>query len=226
MPAPLFEFRVWTFIAYPPDPRTDVEKRGYNCIRQLKRGGSGFSKSESMIESVARRIRETAFHSVLEEAFSLGTVLVPAPKSSLLKPGQFWATAELCRALHAEHVAIRWEPLLRRTRPVPSSAGVARAANRPSARLHAETIEASTRLVGEAPSLLIVDDVLTKGATMMGCAVALRAAYPDAKIKGFAVGRTNRKTSHLASPIDPRRFIVYPEDADNSNVRADDRPRR
>jgi hypothetical protein len=49
-----------------------------------------------------------------------------------------------------------------------------------------------------------VDDVVTRGSTLLGCALALRDVYPQAEVEGFAVARTLKRDERVpASAIQP-----------------------
>ncbi len=58
--------------------------------------------------------------------------------------------------------------------------------------LRDESLEAQSVLPpsDEPMSFVIVDDVITRGATLLACYARLREAYPDANITCFALART------------------------------------
>ncbi|HZW85689.1 MAG TPA: phosphoribosyltransferase family protein, partial [Nitrososphaerales archaeon] len=62
--------------------------------------------------------------------------------------------------------------------------------NRPTAALQRESQEVQKMLSSEPESIVLVDDVVTSGATMVGSAQLLKAVYPNARIVGFAAIRT------------------------------------
>lgn len=68
-------------------------------------------------------------------------------------------------------------------------AALAAPGHRPKAQEHYETI-ACTRSVPPPAAILLVDDIVTKGATLLGSASCLRDAFPEARFAAFAAMRT------------------------------------
>jgi hypothetical protein len=82
----------------------------------------------------------------------------------------------------------RWLPLLTRVRAVPKAAFSA-ASERPAVETHCGSMAAVADLAaGEL--VVVVDDVVTRGATMLGAIARLREALPRADVRGFALLRT------------------------------------
>jgi predicted amidophosphoribosyltransferase len=77
---------------------------------------------------------------------------------------------------------------LRRTEAVPKSA-LAAPGGRPSVERHFETMEVDRSLL--RPSrITVVDDVVTKGATLLAAVSRVAEAFPDAEVRAFALLRT------------------------------------
>lgn len=105
-----------------------------------------------------------------------GTLLVPVPLHwRRLVRRRYNQSAEIARAL-ADRTGLGWAPeLLRRVRPTPSQEGRGREARQANvAGAFAVPPGRSGRVRGAR--LLLVDDVLTTGATLSAAAAALRAA--------------------------------------------------
>ena len=93
--------------------------------------------------------------------------------------------------------------LLMRTKAIRSSATAPRG-ERPKIQEHLETI----RVVAEpsvflAKAMVIIDDVITKGATLLAAASLLKEAFPTAEIKGFALVRTMGLQPDVDRILDP-----------------------
>jgi hypothetical protein len=162
-----------------------------------------------MVEFVVRRLREEINGTVLADLFSPETILVPAPGSAPLRKSggaQLWPTKRLCDEMVANGFGTEVVPLLSRVEAVPKSAYCKPGEPRPGPQRHAETIAVSTKLIVSASRIVIVDDVLTRGATMLGCASRLTEVYPDIQIIGFALARTDRDAPE--TPISPAVSIV------------------
>jgi hypothetical protein len=77
--------------------------------------------------------------------------------------------------------------LLRRRELVPKSA-FARPEDRPKARRHYESMEV-TEPLARPKKVLLVDDVITRGATLIGCATRLEETFPGLEIRAFGLLR-------------------------------------
>lgn len=127
--------------------------------------------------------------------------LVPVPGRAPLAPGAVSRTQQICYALMDQRLARETQPLLERTRPVRKSAYAA-PGERPSADEHFSSLAVGTVLAVPA-RILLVDDVVTRGATLRGAASRLRESLPKAEIRAFALVRTESR-AELASIRDPR----------------------
>jgi predicted amidophosphoribosyltransferase len=132
--------------------------------------------------------------------FRAGDVLVPVPRSAP-KTGGSWVAAELAQALvHQGLGALTW-PGLRRISAVPKSATCAPGA-RPSVASHYDSFRMEPP---ESPpaSVVLIDDVVTKGRTILAAACRVREAIPDVEIRAFALLRTLGRVAgvrHLLQP--------------------------
>jgi len=138
-------------------------------------------------EAIVQRLREgSATHGVSFGGY-LGpdALLVPVPRRAPRRGDALWPALELCDQLRDAGLGRSVETLLRRERAVPKSSVILRAADRPSPATHADSLSVVRALL-DAEAVTLVDDVVTRGSTMLGCAAVLRAAYPDITIRGFA----------------------------------------
>jgi predicted amidophosphoribosyltransferase len=90
---------------------------------------------------------------------------------------------------------------LERTVAVPKAAFVS-GEERPTAERHFETIAVRRRL-GEFRRVVIVDDVVTRGATLLGAASRLLEVYPAVDVRGFAAIRTISDPADFQAIVDP-----------------------
>jgi hypothetical protein len=161
----------------------------------------------------------------LADYFPAAAILVPVPgRASARAEGPWVAHRLACEIQHIGLAAHVW-PVLRRAKFLTSSAQAWRwqrptvAENCeslafrdiPLPRLAQETAAADTQLV-------LVDDVVTKGRTLLAAAMRLRERLPRAAIRGFALFRTMGLVGELASLVEPcRGFICWNGfDADRS----------
>jgi predicted amidophosphoribosyltransferase len=145
------------------------------------------STEEPATSFMARRLREIS--PVFVHDFLGPTVtLVPVPRSSLQKPGALWPARELAAALHREGFGCGVLSCLKRTQPV-LKAATAPAKERPRPRAHFESLHVLDPMALPA-EVTLVDDVITRGAQLIGAAWAIWAVRPDIQVRAFAFIRT------------------------------------
>ena len=71
--------------------------------------------------------------------------------------------------------------------------------DRPSPTAHLESLRVTGRLL-ETETLTLVDDVVTRGSTFLGCAMALRGAYPAVDVRAFAFLRQRWRVDDRHAP--------------------------
>ena len=160
---------------------------GTSLAAERGRVARDWAKNGRRPDAVVRRLREgSAAHGVPFDGY-LGpdTVLVPIPRSAPRRDDALWPALRLCAALLDAGLGGSVEPLLERVRAVPKSAYISRAVDRPSPRTHADSLR-TVGTLADASSVTLVDDVITRGSTLLGCAAVLRAAYPDVAVRAFA----------------------------------------
>lgn len=138
-----------------------------------------------------------------------GVVLVPVPGSGLPCAGD-WVGERLAWCLKELELAGQVWPVLRRCRTVRKSA-FAPAGARPSVLEHYESFAIEPMLdgvpargpPGAGLQLTLVDDVITRGRTLLGAAARLREAFPGARVRAFALLRTLGRGEPLCRVLDP-----------------------
>ena len=129
-------------------------------------------------------------------------VLIPVPRSAPIKdPSTLWPAERICARLAASGFGREVLPCLSRTVAVPKSA-FAGAGQRPTAQLHFETMAVDAGLV-RPERITVVDDVVTKGATLLATASLVAMAFPDAEVRAFALLRTMGRVEDIERIVDP-----------------------
>ncbi len=145
---------------------------------------SGNLFSEHVAQIIKRDIKKLPF----ADYFNANTILVPAPKSSLLKKDTLWVPERLTTALVRNGLGKASESCLERTKAVQRSSGQRDGSKRPKAFQHYESMNVK-KLLFEPEEIVLVDDVVTRGSTIMGGVNKLAEAFPNAKIRAFAIMR-------------------------------------
>lgn len=171
-----------SLLVYSPRGESEVSKDSRTVCYSLKQGKPAY------ITQAVTRLAQVWQAEDMDDHFGKNVILVPAPRSSPLVSGALWPAEVICREIVAQGLAKAVQPALKRITRVTKSAG---ARERPDIHKHIETIEATPWLSdGEAPRITIVDDVITRGATLYASRVLIGEAMPRADVQVFAVVRT------------------------------------
>ncbi len=149
--------------------------------------------------------RTSLHHSQLAGLFAPGAVLVPVPGSV---PGSAvpWVASQLAMALRDVGLAGTVWPGLQRQFAVRKSA-TALSGERPTVREHYESF-AVMRPPGAIRRIVLIDDVVTKGRTLLAAAARLQGQFPDADIRAFALIRTLGFAPRLEQLIEPCQGVI------------------
>jgi hypothetical protein len=157
------------------------------CVRyvvvRLKLGHGASTSGRSWADLVIERFAAHAPGS-LRQLFSSPVTLVPVPGCGVAGPKTVWPALALCRELSRHGLGDDVQTVLRRVEAVPKSAW--RHGDRPSVDLHFRSLGV-TSLPRVPRRFLLVDDVVTRGATLLGAARRLKAAFPAVPIDAFAL---------------------------------------
>jgi hypothetical protein len=197
-----------SLLSYPPrpeevaEPQRDEARGARNLLLQLKEGRLVGSPPESVATRIARLLGSTSA-SVRELTLFLppSATLVPVPKSALRTKDGLWVPDDLARELVRFGRGRRVAPLLERTEPIPKAAH-SLSTERPTALLNYHTLAVHRDL--DTPSeFVLVDDVITAGATLLGSANRLYEAYPEVPVRAFAAARTLTDAGRFRTTVDP-----------------------
>lgn len=148
-------------------------------------------------------VRGTYFRRV----FARDATLVPVPGSTATH-GAPWAAWQLAFAFRELGLAQElWTALERRT-PVTKSATAA-AGQRPTVWQHYDSMVVRAAPVPLPRKIVLIDDVITKGRTLLAAAARLRGALPGVDVRAFALVRTQGLVTCADRLLDPVEGFVY-----------------
>jgi predicted amidophosphoribosyltransferase len=165
-----------------------------SCYIYSPAGESGICARSRLLRTL---LKEGDAHFMFKYA-----VLVPVPRSAV-KVGGTWAAAELARALVEAGVGSATWLGLRRISAVAKSATSAKG-RRPSVARHFDSFRLEPLQI-RPRRVVLIDDVITKGRTLLAAAARVREALPDTQIRAFALLRTMGFISELSDLIEPCR---------------------
>jgi phosphoribosylpyrophosphate synthetase len=197
----LSEVRFGSFLVYAPRGTSEVSSRAKQFVRALKEERLIYAPPQSPSDYAARRLAEERPVILLESIFAGAPLLVPVPRSSLPVQGGIWPALNIAEALVRHGIGAAVLPCLKRVTAVPKSAFAA-AGTRPKPMEHYESIEA-VKMVTDRQSLCLVDDVITKGATLLAAASRLQETFPQATVTAFALVRTLGFVENIEHIVEP-----------------------
>ncbi len=186
---------------YSPAGVGEICERSRLLRELLKEGNARF------MSGYAARVHEQMLDSPQLAGFlTAADLLVPVPGSAPGSGQGRYVAARLAEALLRQGLGRGTWNGLKRIRPVKKSATASPRA-RPSVVSHYESF--SIESLPHAPhSLVLIDDVVTKGRTLFAAAVRLHEAFPGANIRAFALLRTMGMIPEVHRLLEPCRGLI------------------
>ena len=187
--------------AYSPKGESDVSERSRQLCARVKNGSTKWLRSyvASVHQEVERKRHFCGF-------FNEHTLLVPIPNSPSSARTSFWVARRLALTLQKAGLAEDVWAGLRRVSSVERSSS-AWMWERPTVQQHYRSFAVipSPRPPTE---IVLVDDVITKGRTLVAAAMRLHEAFPQADIRAFALVRTMGLIRDVERLFDPCEGVI------------------
>lgn len=179
------ELPVASLLIYPAI-RSEASDTAHRFVRyRIKQAKAGD------IEATIRRLIEILPGSPLEPLFAELTTLVPVPGHAPLTGGGLWVAESICKAMAAAGLGRSVATCLRRERAVPRSSGISAGEDRPAPGVHCDSLSLLPDItIGDR--VLLVDDVVTRGSTLIGAATKLQERWPALEVGAFALVRVEQ----------------------------------
>lgn len=189
-----------SYLAYTPDRKYNkVAEQAYKALHDVKRLimiHPNVSVVDYLIDEMASELSTMPF----SEFFADDPILVPVPRSTVTRKNTLWVPLEICKSLERHRLG-KTEIVLKRKESIAVSSQ-SRAEQRPSPSTHYRSLSLQTRLQ-QLRKIVLVDDVITRGHTFLGCAWRLAEAFPGASIMAFSLFRTVSNPSEFRGLKDP-----------------------
>ena len=214
----LNQLRYAALLSYTPHEGGEIGQQSRDLMRALKNGWLVGSPPAPLTSTIASLLAHTAAPDPVASFVGPNAVLVPVPKSALWDEGSLWVPDQLANSMAQVGLGARAARLLVRTEAIPKAATSISSA-RPDALRHYRTLAVQKDLL-PVPEIVLIDDVVTTGAALLGSANRVLESYPDAVVRGFAAIRTVSNSSQFERVIHP----VVGTIALHSNGRCSRRP--
>lgn len=194
------EFTYGSYYIYTSKPNSDSAKIAKDKVLEIKNDKIVGGKPRT--SEFAQIIKENYNKLPFKSFFGSGSYLVPVPKSSLMVQGALWVPDRIALALSLSKLGTYF-PCLEREKPV-KKAAFSKPEDRPKVTDHVNSLKINSKLVIEKMErIVLIDDVITSGATLIGCALKLKEKFPNIPIFCFAEVRTLSNPSEFKKFEDP-----------------------
>jgi hypothetical protein len=202
----LSELTFGSYLTYDPKPKSEAARDAYQWMQLIKFDKVIRFKGETEWKptsiQLAGRLRAVLKSSGLDAVLDPSCILVPVPRCSLQRTGSLWPAKNMVAAMLAVGIGSRMCTCLKRAKAVPKSAW-AKPGERPTPKTHYESFEVEEADLTETGRIVLVDDLITKGATIIAGASKIKDAFPNSEIAGFAMMRTVGYRTDFRALADP-----------------------
>ncbi len=178
----LSELSFASLLAYDPHDHSTSGKKHSTEVVNIKQD------KKERLRLFALRLRESAEAESLRNFLGNNAIFVPVPRSAPMSTeGALWPSLRICEEIIAVRFCFTIASCLKRITPVPKSA-FSQPVDRPTAQEHfASFAVVPSAITNER--IIIVDDVVTRGATLFAAASRIQEAFPECSIVSFAMVR-------------------------------------
>jgi hypothetical protein len=189
-----------SYLVYPSPPQTtDAEQKAKSHVIGLKNDSAQSPDARyTLIGYTLRRLAQAVPGSVLSQLLNGELTLVPMPRRGILQKNSVWAPLTIAEVMVSLRLGADVMPIVRRTVASPKSA-FADPARRPEPLDHYNSMAVDRPLLLPR-RILLVDDVVTRGATFSGAAARLLEVDPHLEIHAFGVARAH---TPFVTAVDP-----------------------
>lgn len=158
---------------------------------------------EATVDVLMARISGSILYGFFDDA-----LLVPVPSSRKKAPHEpfHWAPRRICEVLVSRGLGVAVDPCVIRAEGIRSSKH-SKPEDRPTIDEHVATMALDGEPLLVPPArVILVDDLITRGTTMLAALEIARERFADVPIAGFAVGATLLGQTPFTSRVDIRMF--------------------
>lgn len=179
-----FDLPYGSLLNYIPKKEYEDAVLSRNVLDRVKSG------NEVIIGDVFDLITSQEEASPLKDFLTPDSLLIPVPRSSLIKPDAVWPSKIIAEEMLKKRYGSLLKTSIERTQPIRKSSNQS-AEDRPSVQEHIETLGITIPPeLTDPKTIILIDDVVTQGRVSVACAELLKQIYPDSEIMLFAIART------------------------------------
>ena len=198
----LTELEFGSLLSYSPRGISEPERNAREVMLHIKYD-KYFGKPPILMSNfISDLLKKDIGNLPFSNFFDNEPILVPIPNSSLMQADTLWVPHRLATALHEKGFGMGVANMLHRKIPLPKAA-TSRPQDRPKAANHCQSLEIQETIT-LPKHILLIDDVITRGATLLGAANKLNKAYPGVNIRAFAAMRVISEPNDFQDLYNPR----------------------
>ncbi len=196
-PALLSEVPFGAFLQYSPHGTSEVSETSRKWRDAVKNDEPG------ALRRIARALSARLSSTGLGAFLGSGIALVPAPRSAPLRNRDaLWPARRICEELIEAGLGSEILEVVARREAVPKSA-FARPGERPGPEDHLQTLALAGTPLLPHPRITVVDDFVTRGATLLAVASLVQRGFPKSEVRAFALVRTKGKVQDVETLVAP-----------------------
>jgi hypothetical protein len=205
----LSELEFGSLFTYTPKAQSDSQRKAKDVTFDIKYYRYVEDRGRPVIisEYISNYIKKEMGNLPFRNFFDNNPILVPVPNSSKRLEDTLWVPHKLATALHENGFGISVSTMLQRKIAL-RKAATSPAKDRPKALEHFRSLEVQD-ILSEPKRILLIDDVVTRGATLLGAANKLFEIYPWAEIRAFTAMRTMSDPNDFKELLDPCTGHIY-----------------
>jgi hypothetical protein len=198
----LSKLRFGSLLSYSPHGNSESENTAKNAMVLIK--GDRFFGDPAILMSqfISNLIFKNMASLPFAHFFDREPILVPVPNSSYMKKNTLWVSHRIATALRERGYGMGVVEMVKRIKYLPKAAK-STSENRPKAWQHDDSLEVQDTLALPKRRLLI-DDIVTRGATLFGAACKLSKTYPGINIMAFSAMRAISDPKYFHDVYDPK----------------------
>lgn len=197
----LSQLEFGSLLSYCPRGDSNEIRRSKNVMLAIKSDTFVEDPPILMSQWIAKTLLQNRTKLPFVSYFQQDTMLIPVPKSSLMKPNTLWVPERIASAIVRVGLAKEVSPCLSRIKSVPKAAR-SLPKDRPKPTDHYNSISVQ-KSMDQPGKLLLIDDVITRGSTLLGAANRLSDVFPNTPILAFAAIRTISNPQEFTKIYEP-----------------------
>ena len=154
---------------------------------------------------MSRYVTEVLYNSIDDnpylKVFDKRTVLIPVPRSNPIPTDGLWVPKRIADEMVVKGLGREVISNLKRAKSINKSSQSI-PSERPLPSEHYDSLSVD-KIVTDLDEVILIDDVITRGSTLLAAANKLIDAFPKIKIRSFAAIRTISNPSEFRNWLDP-----------------------